>query len=272
MLCSNFLSAWVHAHESSPLGQPTGPVAAELQEHISNCEPCATLACRLRLQAGLLSTLECLTAPPELEARVTELLAQAALDLAVDEPTERVARSLEYLRPVPAPSELEGRVAALLAREHQLPVEPDRRAPDVLDRLVGESLRDLPKAVSAGMLSKLERPAAPADLDQRIHADLAGRAGRPRSRAWLRLAAAASVLAVVGWIALAGLDRSSSAPLVNDLVASGAPQTKSSGLERRYPFRVIEHDSWEDFQAAAPASLVSAARELSGGLHAGGSF
>lgn len=265
MHCSDFISAWVHAHASSPLGEPAGPAADEMREHRASCDACAALARRLRIQAGVLSTLESLTAPPELETRVSAILARDAADPAEPQAPERVARSLEHLHPVPAPPELEDRVAALLAREHQLPVEPGLRAPSVLDRLVDENLRDLPKAVSAGMLAKLERPVAPAALEQRVHADLADptperRGGRRR------LAAAASLLALIGWMAFSGSSRSTGTQ--GELVASG----EAAGVVRSYRFEVVEHDTWEEFQAAAPARLVSAARDLSGGMHAGENF
>lgn len=286
MLCSDFHSAWVHAQPASPLKEPVGNIAVEIAEHIAECASCAELARRLRIQAGLLSTLEVFPAPQELDHRVAREIAEQVAEAQSVEASPRVRRFLEHLGRVAAPDELEDRVASLLAREHQLPVEPGLRAPAVLDRLVEDQLRDLPKAMAAGMLSKLERPVTPVDLEERVHADLLGPAeekalrdsdpGRaPKRKSWTGLAAAACALGLIGWVLIGGWDRLGGAPQVDPgqsrlASAENAGEDAAPAAGRRYRFEVVEHSTWEEFRSAAHPSLVSVARNVSGDRIAGG--
>ncbi len=278
MLCSDFHSAWVQAQPASPLKESAGSSAVEIAEHLAGCESCAALARRLRIEAGLLCTLEVFPAPRELDERVAREIAAQLAEAEHAEPSPGVARFLEHLGRVSAPVGLDDRVASLLAREHQLPVEPGLQAPAVLDRLVEEQLGDLPKAIASGMLSKLERPVTPADLEERVHADLVGSADRvaspsraSRGRSWIPLATAVSALALFGWLFVGGADRLSGARVEQDQSRFASAEVSGEGAAtRRYRFEVVEHATWDEFRSAAPPSLVSAALRVSGDRIGGG--
>ena len=152
MKCNEFVNAWVEAHAGNPIAGPAGSNSILLKAHTDECKGCADLGRRMRIQVGLLSTLELCHAPAELHEMV-------AAHFSAD-PSLRASRAVGMLGTLAAPAELTERVARDLEGAH--------RAPAVLDRLVDEKLRDLPKALAEGMLGRVEAMDAPQALDDRV--------------------------------------------------------------------------------------------------------
>ncbi len=173
------------------------------------CEACGAWDERRRQVTGLLSSLERLPAPADLDARLAE-----ALDLGAAG-QEPLLRGLERR---PAPADLDAIVAADLAAAvgdatgGALAALERRPVPTVLDRLVDEELRD-PAAVTRRFSRSLFRFEGPRSLADRIDRDLReAPVRRPRLALSLGGLAAAALLAV-GLLPLLERSKARSQPL-----------------------------------------------------------
>lgn len=197
----------------APLGLPEG-----MREHAEACPDCRELWRRASGQVEALRSLPRLEVPSELEGRVV-----AAMQAGHRQ--ERVAHALTSLQRRSAPRELDA--AAIAATTP--PGRPMRRvAPDVLDRLVDESLRDLPATVNAGLLDRLPRLHAPAELDARVDSMLV-RGDHLVRRPWMRFAGPIGVAAAALLVAaVVALNPGTSAP-----------------DDAAYPFEVVRHEAFD---------------------------
>jgi hypothetical protein len=164
-------------------------------DHARECKECARTAARMAKQASGLAGMQRLEAPHALEGRVVaELYAGRRQD--------RASSALRRLPRLPVPEELERAFGGG-------PHAPKRLgAPAILRELVEEELSHPVQARIERQLGRLARMHAPAALDARVEAALAGRtAPRESARAWRRwtwvaVAAGVAVLAAAGIRAL----------------------------------------------------------------------
>lgn len=155
----------------------------ELRAHLDACVECASFAHRAGALAAALSTLPRRAAPHELAGLVV-----AATQAGHRE--DRVVRTLSALSRLPAPSALD----AIALREARI----GPRAPDVLERLVDEDLRDPAAALSRRFTGRLDRRRAPGALGERLSRSAWTRLQSRGRRRVLSLAAGAALLAMAG--------------------------------------------------------------------------
>ena len=195
-----------------------------LEQHLASCAPCAARLLRARAHIEALGRLPRLDVPNELDGHVVAALQAGhrqvrATDVLSTLRRQAVPEELsqgDWVRPV-EPATLEAKTS--LVR---------RPVPSVLDRLVDESLRDLPGSVSSGLLGRLPRQRAPQSLDARVEAMLtSGEFQRSERRAWVALPAGIAAAAVLFVLA-----RPMMGPKPGD----------------DYPFEVVRRDAFDPSQ------------------------
>ncbi|MBK7878842.1 MAG: hypothetical protein IPJ77_24550 [Planctomycetes bacterium] len=136
------------------------PAAAfddDVSGHLVACAECSAFVRRgLQLQRAF-EGLERLPVPEELPGRVVAACHAGYLQ-------DRATAWLHTMGRVEPPRELDQKVLGL---------PPGLRAPQVLERLVDEELREPSKALARRFAGRLERLEAPAELDARVVAELA---------------------------------------------------------------------------------------------------
>ena len=204
--------------------------SGESGEHAATCAACALWLKRLSGREELIRSLPRVVAPEDLMGRVVA-------SFHAGERQARAVRALRGLGRVEMPADLERAVEARAreaAAQDPLPEIGGRvEAPSVLVRLIQEELQDPAKARSARFLGSLPRVQAPAELAERLAAELA-RPARPALRVGV-------------WVAFA-------AALV---LAMCAPILFPSAIKRR-PFRVEHSDSLADLSPFSRALLDTA--------------
>lgn len=205
--------------------------------HAHACAACSAwtrAAERLYAELGSLSRMQ---APPELEARVAEEL--------TGNRSRRLERILGSTVRHGAPAELDARVDALLARRkavgdeargshkaraiRALDVHP---APEVLERLLDEELRDPSRHLAERFPGGLERLRAPLALEERLRSSLSR---RTLSRLVLGPLATLAAAALIVWITL----------------------LRGDSAEHRYRFEVIQAASLDELDPLARAFAES---------------
>lgn len=161
-------------------------IAGSLPEHLAQCAACRDWSRRIGIQAELLASLPKIEAPDALRDAVYGELAFSEL---------RIARAVSSLEQCPAPPALEARVAELLAEgglaASSIEGLDRARAPTVLERLVDEELAHPQAHRAERFVGGLEPALAPSRLEGRL-ARWGGTRSSPRLR---RLGAAAATLA-----------------------------------------------------------------------------
>lgn len=147
------------------------------EAHLADCADCAAFAARLGRAVGALEGLERRGAPPELDGLVVAALQAGARQ-------DRAVRALVDLSPEPAPEHVDEALAARLEFEAALDSEvaldpesgsaspefvpPRLKAPQVLERLVGEELADPAASRARRFVGGLPRLEAPEALTERV--------------------------------------------------------------------------------------------------------
>tara|TARA_R110002126_G_scaffold6119_10_gene32266 strand:+ start:26311 stop:27150 length:840 start_codon:yes stop_codon:yes gene_type:complete len=208
-----------------------------LEQHLASCAPCAARLLRARAHIEALGRLPRLDVPNELDGHVVAALQAGhrqvrATDVLSTLRRQAVPEELsqgDWVRPV-EPATLEAKTS--LVR---------RPVPSVLDRLVDESLRDLPGSVSSGLLGRLPRQRAPQSLDARVEAMLtSGEFQRSERRGVLALVAGGRLRRA--WVALpAGI----AAAAVLFVLARPMMGPKPGD---DYPFEVVRRDAFDPSQ------------------------
>ena len=161
-----------------------------VEEHLRGCEVCADWARRLVLQRRALGELCAVPAPPELEfavaaacgsqrreeralaglRRLEHVKAPADLDGRVVAATQagfqqdRALAGMVDLAVIKAPEVLDCRIDSVLEAMRQDGLLPSPSVPEELAERIDEDLRDLPRSITARLLSKLPRLQAPAGM------------------------------------------------------------------------------------------------------------
>lgn len=184
---------------------------AAVEAHMRECDLCARYAQSVALQRRAFGEIARMRAPEALDGRVV-----AACHAGHRQ--ERAVALVANLVRWNVPAELDRKV--LDAQDGQSLV-PLTTAPDVLDRLVSEDLRDPSKAIARRFTGRLARLKAPAELGGRVARALSagGIRSGPRSR-WLLPTAAVALFLALGASAL--LMRHPSTPHYSFEVRRGA--------------------------------------------------
>lgn len=166
----------------------------DVRAHLDSCATCAKFAVRAALHRRAFGDLVRLGIPSELDGRVV-----AACHAGYRQ--ERAVARIANLARWNVPTELDRKV--LEPQDGRSLVERST-APDVLDRLVSEDLRDPAKAIARRFAGRLERLRAPAELRRRVERVFGARvtARMPRLPRFLQLAAAVLLVAVGGGLFL----------------------------------------------------------------------
>lgn len=193
-------------------------VDAAVREHLDGCAACTQFAARHAQLRRAFGELPRRDAPAELAGRV----------VAACHGGYRQERALDFVARLSrwnVPSELDRKVWEESA-------EDAPSAPDVLERLVEEDLRDPSKALARRFAGRLTRLSAPDELLGRVEQAMAARAVRPRARV-VRYAPALVALgiATIAFVALwskrdAGV-REYSFEVRRATIASLAPEARS---------------------------------------------
>ncbi len=136
-------------------------LSRDMREHLDSCAACAAFAVRVGSHQRALGALPRRDVPVELDGRV----------VAACHAGYRQARAVAHIADLArwnVPGELDRKVLEPRALDRA-------SAPDVLDRLVSEDLRDPSKAIARRFAGRLARLAAPPELRRRIERALAGR-------------------------------------------------------------------------------------------------
>lgn len=172
----------------------TGVLHDDVRAHLDSCAVCTQFAARAALHRRAMGELARLPPPSELDGRVV-----AACHAGYRQ--ERAIARIADLARWNVPTELDSKV--LEPQDGRSLVERSA-APDVLDRLVSEDLRDPSKAITRRFAGRLERLSAPADLRRRVERLFGARvaARMPRASLFLRAAVVVLLVAVGGGLFL----------------------------------------------------------------------
>ncbi|MFT7668544.1 MAG: hypothetical protein ACI8X5_001237 [Planctomycetota bacterium] len=152
------------------------PWNSSVEEHLRECEVCAQSAEGMLRSLKALRELGRVTAENDLEGRVV-----AACQAGYRE--ARAIDSLCSLTTEKVPAELDERIDVLissLGTEGEL----SQKTPAELDERVEDSLQDLPQTISRSFVQKVDRLAAPGELEGRLDKDLLNAGERLGSRGW----------------------------------------------------------------------------------------
>jgi hypothetical protein len=193
------------------------PLSREVESRVGACESCARWVASFERQVAALVELPRRQVPASLEGRVVAALHQGYRE-------DRAISELSQVGGPGAPAELDASLEDLFSelRAEGLLAAPE--VPSELETRVDEDLRDLPGAISAHMLGKLESLSAPDSLAARIEADLAASQGTQAPRTLsltVKRRLAAGLAAAAGLAIWAGLGQNTelvSPPALTPLV------------------------------------------------------
>jgi hypothetical protein len=199
----------------------------EMRAHLDSCAACATFAVRAARLQRAFSDLSRHGVPAELDGRVVAACHAGHRQA-------RAASHVAHLSRWNVPGELDRKVLESRVLDRST-------APDVLDRLVSEDLRDPSKAIARRFAGRLARLAAPPELRRRVERVFGARDATRTRRAPRVLQLAVAVFVVV---------------------LGGGLLWMRGKSERRYSFEVRR----ESVHASADPLLRGMLDGLSGGL------